>query len=136
MSNLSTKWSYIDGVLDIFGAKGTKVGDDAYLGTSLGQMVHTQPHGLYGQMSQALAMICDRYGADRIEYMGVNEYLALQLYFENLLRMEDLGADTTPDDHASITTSITFCRVERKLIIRKFPFAALGFYDHTGKQLV
>jgi hypothetical protein len=125
-------WHYAGGILTMFGLTGIKIGHQAYFGDgprkSLVAAYFESPRNA---IHQGLSDRRSAHGDDKVASLGVNEYMAFQLFFENILTLKHIHE--AEEGENSITAKVMFSFILREVIIR--PSQQLEFYDASGEIL-
>lgn len=127
------RWSYEEGILSMFGLRGQKIGPHYYLGYGPADMCVSTFESLTANIRQKLNIMEEKYGADKVARIVVNEFLGFQLYFENAFLATAITDHDEPK--GSLAAPMVANRLTRQLVIIENPPVAISYYDLSGCQL-
>ena len=121
-------WSITDGTVDIFGAKGCKLGRGSWVVNALGDMMcEVSPEAISDDLIDLIEEDRRAGNADKIAYIGVGPRQAVVLFLEGVLTIEAL--DKSEETTGSISADITLDGTVRKLVIKPDLPYRFGTFD-------
>ncbi len=123
-------WSYDDGVLELFGMYGCRVGAHSYLGYTLPTMVLTNREMVSTKIEREIHYLDLKNGGDKVSSVLLNLATAFQLFFDNALTPQSLKR--TAEDPRSVEAKAEFYGSTRQIIIYERTMSDITYLELDG----